>query len=117
MKTHFSPEVGRLQDRFHRLQAEVDNAFGPEPAFGGNDRSQIYKAILKSSIILDGALVAVATKLASDTFPEGGLAQVYPMLHSPQDTSEQGNSHETTTPLTAGCFGFPSLATSIPPCR
>lgn len=93
MKTHLSPEVAHLQERFQALQADVDSTFGPEPVYGGNDRSQIYKALLKTAIVLDGSLVSVATKLASDAFPEGGLAQVYPMLHLPQDTSERGNWH------------------------
>lgn len=93
MKTHVSPEVGRLQARFEALKADVDSSFGAEPAFCRNDRSQVYKAFFKSVVIEDGDLVQRATSLAARAYPEGGLSQVYPMLHLPNDTSEQGNWH------------------------
>jgi hypothetical protein len=93
MKIHVNPEVGRLKSRFDALRADVDASFGPEPEFRGNDRSQIYKALFKTIVIEDGALIQPAVALAAQAYPEGGLSQFYPMLHLPKDTSEQGNWH------------------------
>ncbi len=79
--------------RFNELKGQIDAAFGAEPVYSGNDRSQIYKAFFKCIIIEDGALVRTAIDLASENCPGSGLSQVYPMLHLPKDTSEQGNWH------------------------
>jgi hypothetical protein len=117
VQTHASPEVDRLNARFAALQAEVDGAFGKVARFECNDRSEVYKAILKAAITLDGELVGRATRLALENFPEGGLAQVYPMLHLPQDLSERGNWHrDDNTPdrrvfwIPVSSYGYPALS-------
>lgn len=107
MRKHTSLEVEKIHERFRSFQLQIESVFGGEPKFQSDDLSQLYKALLKTSMIIDGNMIKIATKLALDFLPDAGVSQIYPMLHLPNDTSERGNWHRDDRDYDRRVFWIP----------
>ena len=106
MYTYNDARMRDLQARFQEICAMVDVDLEPVRRFAPNHRSEVYKAILKSLAIGDATLVNLGIELAREKFP-GGVAQVYPMLHLPNDTNERGSWHRDDKIDTRRVFWIP----------
>lgn len=106
MYIHTDARMRALQARFLEISGMVDENMEPVLRFAPNHRAEIYKAILKTLVIGDAPLVDTGAELALEKYP-GGIAQVYPMLHLPNDTNERGGWHRDDKIDTRRVFWIP----------
>ena len=92
MRKHFSDLVQALQGRFDFIRQATDAHVEAPRIFVDNHRAELYKAFLKSFVSMDGPIAVDAIRLAAESF-DGGTFLVYPMLHLPRDTNEEGYWH------------------------